>query len=165
MIGAGSHETVAIRAEDEDAMTARRTLRSVSSARLGVVRGFAVAIVAGLWLLGIGIETGQAAGKNTEGAKSAQFGTVLLRHVQRCFVPPVGAAEADLSVEVRFTLAQDGSLDGEPILLTAPAHPLGPALAKAAIQAVKTCAPYPAPPKEHASWKSIDATFKAREQQ
>ena len=87
----------------------------------------------------------------------------LIGQIRACFVAPVGAAEADLKVTLRFSLGIDGSVQGTPAVQEASAHPLGPRLADAAKRALLRCGPYKLPAEKFASWQSIEATFHAKD--
>ncbi len=86
----------------------------------------------------------------------------LIGQIKRCWNPPIGAAEANLTVALRFSLNQDGSLNGEPQIIQGPAHPLGPSLARSAQRALLMCGPYRMPSDKFATWQSVEATFDPR---
>jgi len=162
MIAEGTHETVAIDAEDEADMTSPLAPHTIGSRRFRTARGFPLALAAGLALQTAAVATGGAA--DGADAAIAERHRVVLGRVQQCFMPPAGTEGTNISVVVRFTLAKDGSLDGRPVAVSTPSHPLGAAFAKAAVRAVETCAPYRLPPEEYASWKTVEATFNAGRQ-
>ena len=86
----------------------------------------------------------------------------LRGQVQRCWTPPVGSSEANLVVAVRFTLNPDGTLNSRPATVEAPAHPMGPSLARSAERAVAMCAPYKLPADKYAAWSDIILDFDPR---
>jgi colicin import membrane protein len=71
-----------------------------------------------------------------------------------------------LVVEVRITLLPDGSLAGEPQLLSvgSVSNPLSQIAAEAAIRAVVQCAPFGdiLRPEKYALWQQIDFVFDPR---
>ncbi|MDQ0474441.1 hypothetical protein [Labrys wisconsinensis] len=90
-----------------------------------------------------------------------EIAAAIRRHVVRCWNPPhaTGAYRVLLAVD----LNRDGMLAGKPQVLQYPATPDGPALAKAAVNAVERCVtaedPLKLPPDLYASWKAIEITF------
>jgi colicin import membrane protein len=60
-----------------------------------------------------------------------------------------------VSVTLRFLLARDGALDGEPAVVQFRASPVGAAAAKAAMAAVAQCAPYRLPAADYEAWKDV----------
>jgi hypothetical protein len=92
----------------------------------------------------------------------------LKARLYRCWNPPIGVREAgDLIVEVRISLLPDGSLAGDPMILTVEnaSNPLAHIAAEAAIRAVQQCAPYGdiLRPETYAVWNQIDFVFDPRE--
>jgi outer membrane biosynthesis protein TonB len=84
-----------------------------------------------------------------------------------CWSPPVAVREAaSLVVEVRITLLPDGSLAGDPQLLSigSVSSPLSQIAAEAAIRAVVQCAPFGdiLRPEKYALWQQIDFVFDPR---
>ncbi len=73
----------------------------------------------------------------------------------RCFSPPLGAAAP---ATVVFTRAADGSVTGEPEVVTQGTTPLDQAFAKAAVRAILRCAPYAGTGAE-----TVRVTFSAAE--
>ena len=85
-----------------------------------------------------------------------------------CWSPPVAVREAgSLVVELRITLLPDGSLAGEPQLLSigSVSSPLATIAAEAAIRAVVQCAPFGdiLRPEKYALWQQIDFVFDPRQ--
>ena len=61
---------------------------------------------------------------------------------------------------LRAFFAKDGRLSGSPTLLEASASTRGPALMKAAIQALQACQPYAMlPADKYSEWKVLDLAF------
>lgn len=87
----------------------------------------------------------------------------LVGQIKRCWNPPIGSAEAGIGVTLRFSLNQDGSLNGQPEIVQTPSHPLGTALAASARRALLQCGPYKMPPEKYAAWRSVEATFNPKD--
>ncbi len=87
----------------------------------------------------------------------------LVGQIKRCWNPPIGSAEAGIGVTLRFSMNQDGTLSGQPEIIEAPAHPLGPALAASARRALMQCGPYKMPPEKYAAWRLVEATFNPKD--
>ena len=83
----------------------------------------------------------------------------LIGQIKKCWNPPIGAAEAGLRVTMRFSLNADGSLNGQPSVVEAPAHPLGVSLAASARRALIQCGPYKLPSEKFSAWSQVQATF------
>ena len=66
-------------------------------------------------------------------------------------------------VTLRFSMNQDGSLNGQPEIVQTPSHPLGVALANSARRALLQCGPYKMPPEKYATWRSVEATFNPKD--
>jgi hypothetical protein len=76
-----------------------------------------------------------------------------------------GGAETPVAT-LRWDLKPDGSLDGEPTVIEpSQSAPQSRAAALAAIQAVKSCAPFALPPEQYAIWKTITWEFDPRAMQ
>ncbi|WP_333826165.1 cell envelope integrity protein TolA [Pinisolibacter sp.] len=87
----------------------------------------------------------------------------LVGQIKKCWNPPIGSAEAGIGVTLRFSMNQDGTLAGQPEIIEAPAHPLGPALAASARRALLQCGPYKMPPEKYAAWRLVEATFNPKD--
>ncbi len=89
----------------------------------------------------------------------------LRARIQECWNPPAGAADArDLAVLVRIQFNQDGSLAGEPRLVTRVAPGYQQIAAESAIRAIRRCAPYTfMPAAKYESWKDVEVNFDPRE--
>ncbi|TKT75366.1 hypothetical protein [Aquamicrobium sp. LC103] len=112
--------------------------------------------------------TEQAAlgGRQTTGAKLAQSEIDALRsQVQRCWNPPVGAAEADsLVVSIRLKLKPNGELDGTPEIVSGGGSSMAErAAADAARRAVMRCAPFNAPADKYEAWADVQFNFDPRD--
>ncbi len=80
----------------------------------------------------------------------------LRAQAKRCWNLPSGWSDpAQVTVTLRFQLAPDGALDGDPAVVEFPATPAGAAAAKAAIEAVAKCGPYRLPAAQYEQWKEI----------
>ena len=89
----------------------------------------------------------------------------LRARIQECWNPPAGAADArDLAVLVRIQFNQDGSLAGEPRLISRVSAGYQQIAAESAIRAVRRCAPYTfMPAAKYESWKDVEVNFDPRE--
>ena len=90
--------------------------------------------------------------------------TAFQTHLQKCWRPPAGVADADkLSARLRISLRRNGALAGEPLLVSASASAQGPALVQAASRALRQCAPYSfLPADKYEEWKVLDLSFSPR---
>ena len=80
----------------------------------------------------------------------------LRAQAKRCWNLPSGWSDpAQVTVTLRFQLAPDGALDGDPAVVEFPATPAGAAAAKTAIEAVTKCGPYRLPAAQYEQWKDI----------
>jgi outer membrane biosynthesis protein TonB len=97
----------------------------------------------------------------TDAALSADLVDWLRQRVERCWVPPVGAREAEnLVVRVGFSLGQDGSVLSAPSVLNASGDPLFQAAAASAVRAVMMCAPYDGLPLDkYEAWREVILNF------
>jgi colicin import membrane protein len=89
----------------------------------------------------------------------------LRARIQECWNPPAGAADArDLAVLVRIQFNPDGSLAGEPRLITRVSAGYQQIAAESAIRAVRRCAPYTfMPAAKYESWKDVEVNFDPRD--
>ena len=84
----------------------------------------------------------------------------LSAQAKRCWAIPDGWSDPrQVSVTLRFQLAPDGKLDGDPAVVEFPATPIGAAAAKAAMDAVKQCGPYRLPADKYEQWKDIQLSL------
>lgn len=102
---------------------------------------------------------GSATGRNANIRMTQNEMDALMGQIKKCWNPPIGSAEAGLKVVIRFALAQDGSVNGRPAPLEAPAHPLGLSLARSAERAIIQCGPYRLPAEKYSVWSDVIATF------
>lgn len=95
---------------------------------------------------------------------AAGFATAIRERIRACWNGP--AASGPSRVLIAFDLNRDGTLAGKPQVLHYPATPQGPALANAAVRAVRRCVttdnPLKLPPDLYASWKQIEIAFDTR---
>ncbi len=76
--------------------------------------------------------------------------SMINSQLQPCAKMPGGGGGADTPiVNVRFRLRQDGSLDGEPVVVDRQNTPLYAIAADASIRAIKQCAPFQLPPDKY----------------
>jgi outer membrane biosynthesis protein TonB len=88
----------------------------------------------------------------------------LRAQIQACWNPPAGAAEAkELIVRVRIILNQDGSLSGEPTLVTRGGNSFFQIAAESAMRAIRRCQPYRLPIAKYEAWKDVEVTFDPRD--
>jgi hypothetical protein len=98
----------------------------------------------------------------TEKAKlTAEENAAFRAAVQTCWTAPPGlAAEPKLKVMIRVSFKRNGALAGEPMLIAGTASSLGPALMRAAQEAVRRCQPYAIlPPAKYQEWRVLDLPF------
>jgi hypothetical protein len=81
--------------------------------------------------------------------------------LKECWKPPASLAEAgNLMVVLRVSLKPSGALAAEPSLIAASGSEAGPALMRAAMQALRDCQPYAfLPAKKYKEWKLLDLAF------
>jgi hypothetical protein len=85
-------------------------------------------------------------------------------HLKKCLRLPAGVdAERKLRVTMRVFLRPDGSFSADPMLVAASAAREGPALVKAATDALKECQPYALPAAKYNDWKMLDLTLSPRD--
>lgn len=88
----------------------------------------------------------------------------LMMHLKKCLRLPAGIDPArDLRVVMRVFLKPDGALASDPMLVSGPAVSEGPALVRAATDAIKQCQPYALPPEKYQDWKMMDLTLRPRD--
>jgi hypothetical protein len=103
------------------------------------------------------------------GAEMTQSELAALQaRLYQCWSPPVGVREAgSLVVTVRISLLQDGSLAGQPQLLSVglASDPLAQVAAESALRAVVQCSPFGdiLRPEKYALWREIDFVFDPRQ--
>lgn len=103
----------------------------------------------------LGVQNGQADAKMTQNELDA-----LRAAVQRCWDIPQGWTDPrEVSVTIRFSLNQDGSVSGMPTVIEYPASPYGQVAADNAIRAVLRCGPYQLPPQKYAQWSEVQLRF------
>jgi colicin import membrane protein len=86
--------------------------------------------------------------------------SMINAQLQPCAKMPGGGGGADTPiVNVRFRLHQDGSLDGEPVIVNRQNTPLYAIAADASLRAIKQCAPFQLPPDKYSSWSTVTWAF------
>ena len=115
-----------------------------------------------------GAEPNQAPSLGTSKGSEARLSQseidALRARLRECWNPPVGAANAQLSVIFRVLFKRDGSLSAEPTLVQGPASEQGPVLAETARRALLQCQPYKMLKPEHYDmWKDMEITFDPRD--
>ena len=71
--------------------------------------------------------------------------------------------ESRLSVRLLVNLNQDGSVAGSPQILEQDNSPIGIAIARAAVTAVRKCGPYRLAAEKYDNWRQVDVTFRSSE--
>jgi hypothetical protein len=86
---------------------------------------------------------------------------MLKAHLQACWNPPAGLADAQqLVVVLRVSFEPNGALTAEPAMLAASASADGPALMQTAMRALRQCQPYGfLPAARYKEWKVLDLSF------
>lgn len=86
--------------------------------------------------------------------------SMINRQLEPCARLPGGGGGPDTPVvNVRFQLNQDGSLNGEPVVVNRQNTPLYAIAAEASVRAVKQCAPFQLPPDMYGAWSSVTWAF------
>jgi colicin import membrane protein len=114
-----------------------------------------------------GREAGTATGTDTVLSAREQdlLKGMLKSQLNGCWRPPGTGGGSDVPVvTLHWDMNPDGSIAGEPRVISAPSTTAGQVYTEAALRAVKMCAPFRLPPdKFEGGWKSIDWTFDPRE--
>jgi colicin import membrane protein len=102
--------------------------------------------------------------RGTDTVLSAREQDLLLSMINSQLEPcsrlPGGGGGPDTPVvNVRFHLNQDGSLNGEPVVVNRQNTPLYAIAADASVRAIKQCAPFQLPPDKYASWSTVTWAF------
>jgi colicin import membrane protein len=106
----------------------------------------------------LGTATGTAA------ALSQNEIDALRAQIERCWNPPVGAADAkNLATMVRIELNLDGTLASPPSWQNRGSDRLLQVAAESAMRAVRQCAPYKLPSAKYETWRAIDLNFDPKE--
>jgi colicin import membrane protein len=86
--------------------------------------------------------------------------SMINSQLEPCAKMPGGGGGVDTPVvRVEFHLRQDGTLDGEPILVNRQSSPLYNLAADASIRALKQCAPFQLPPDKYGAWNTVTWDF------
>ena len=111
-------------------------------------------------------ETGKEAGTKTgaDTVLSAREQDLIAGQIkaqlQRCSKMPGGGGGIDTPVvTVQWHVRQDGSLDGEPVVLQPQNTPLFRIAAEASVNAVRNCSPLDLPPDKYRAWSKITWDF------
>jgi len=102
---------------------------------------------------------GSVTGQNSAIKMTQTEVDALIGQIKKCWNPPIGSAEANIRVVMRFSLNQDGTVNGRPSVVSGPAHALGPGLGRSAERAILQCGPYRLPAEKFQTWSDIEATF------
>jgi colicin import membrane protein len=104
--------------------------------------------------------------KQLSASESARLVGLLIRKIQECYRPPVGAAAGleGLKVRLSFDLNREGSVIGTPRATGVDGAPVSRVAAEAAERAVFGCQPYDMlPPDKYEAWKGIDLIFNPKD--
>jgi len=86
--------------------------------------------------------------------------SMINRQLEPCARLPGGGGGPDTPVvNVRFQLNQDGSLNGEPVVINRQNTPLFLIAADASVRAIKQCAPFQLPPDMYGAWSTVTWAF------
>lgn len=86
--------------------------------------------------------------------------SMINQQLEPCARLPGGGGGPDTPiVNVRFNLNQDGSLNGEPVVVNKQNTPLYAIAADASVRAVKQCAPFQLPADKYAAWSTVTWAF------
>ena len=113
-----------------------------------------------------GKETGTATDADTVLSAREQdlLKRMLKSQLNGCWRLPTGGGQEVPVVELHWELDQDGTLVGEPRVMSAPNTTAGQVYAEVALRAVRLCAPFHLPAdKYNGGWKYIDWTFDPRQ--
>ena len=115
----------------------------------------------------IGKEAGTATGTDTVLSLREQdlLKGMLKSQLNGCWRPPGTGGGSDVPVvALHWEMNPDGTIAGEPRVISAPSTTAGQVYTEAALRAVKMCAPFRLPPdKYEGGWKTIDWTFDPRQ--
>ena len=85
---------------------------------------------------------------------------MLISQLKPCAKMPGGGGGTDTPpVNVEFRLRQDGTVEGEPVIVDRQNTPLYNIAADATIRAIKQCAPFQLPPDKYGAWSKVSLTF------
>jgi colicin import membrane protein len=86
--------------------------------------------------------------------------SMINSQLEPCARLPGGGGGPDTPiVNVRFRLNQDGSLNGEPVVVDRQNTPLFAIAADASVRAIKQCAPFQLPPDKYSAWSDVTWAF------
>jgi outer membrane biosynthesis protein TonB len=88
----------------------------------------------------------------------------LAAQMRKCWNPPISALEVEgLTVRLLVTLNIDGSVNGNPEILSPPTTDIERATGLAAQRAVRACGPYQLAREKFEDWRQVDVTFDPRD--
>ena len=88
----------------------------------------------------------------------------LRARIAQCWSPPVaGLGAASTAVKLHLKLNRDGTLVGQPELVSSSVSPMFRAAADSAVRAVWQCQPYTLPATKYALWRDMILNFDPRE--
>lgn len=102
-------------------------------------------------------EKAEANAQGSDDALAATLVDALVSKVKGCFNVPAAARDADISVRVKFQLAEDGSVISVQALPSS--DPIVRATAAAAVSAIRGCEPYDLPRDRYDLWKDNTLDF------
>ncbi len=84
----------------------------------------------------------------------------LRSRIVQCWSPPLGATGADeLRTVVLIRLNRDGSLNGQPQIVSRPPGRYETTAPELVVRAIGRCAPYNLPLEKYAEWREIEFDF------
>lgn len=98
-----------------------------------------------------------------EGSEVSDVAATLRREVSRCWVPPPHAETGNWIVRVKLRFARDGSLEGEPEVISPPRDQMEERVVASVIRAIRRCTPIPRLSeygRSHADWRETIINFK-----
>ncbi len=109
----------------------------------------------------LGTATGGAA-RLSQSELDAIKGAIIEQINAKWIVPPGADTKSARAPQIRFSLNPDGSLQGEPQLISEPTDAISRALAESAIRAIKRAAPYRIQPQfanKYQDWRDWNSKF------
>ncbi|MGM4902805.1 cell envelope integrity protein TolA [Tardiphaga sp. 866_E4_N2_1] len=91
------------------------------------------------------------------------WGMLFARQMGRCWIkPPPEFNSPNMEAKFAVKLKPDGSLDGQPTILSPVNSPYSKSYHQNALQAIIRCQPYALPAKDYAAWQRFEPVFSER---
>lgn len=92
------------------------------------------------------------------------WGMLFARQMGRCWIKPPPEYNGPGAIEAKFAvkLKSDGSLDGQPTILSSVNSSYSKSYHQNALQAIIRCQPYTLPAKDYAEWQRFEPVFSER---